>query len=266
MTASFLLLAAATSLAAPGDRARPSSRVVEFRGDPAPGLLVNCSPGARPFDPPDPSRPTVVFVHGSNPVPSAVRYPMAQRLGEAVGRRAGNPCLNVLGWDWNGNTVVSLNVRANHENAVQHGRLLAGALLARGVAPGRTHLVGQSAGAIVAASAANALIAATGQQVGQVTLLDPATYYHDIVFGRLAVGSCARVAEHYWAPGPTGFSRSVVYPGVRDLRLAVPGTWRGVVDPFHSAHVNAVRWYIDTAADPSYPGGFNTSVCLGQGG
>ena len=147
-------------------------------------------------------------------------------------------------------------------DTVHHGRLLAGALLARGIAPGRLHLVGQSAGSIVAASAANSLRAATGQPIGQITLLDPAAFYHDIVFGRLAVGSCARSAEHYWAPGPTGFSRAVGLPGVRDQRVDAATTWRGALGPLRSAHVNTVRWYIGTAADPSNPGGFNTSFSL----
>ena len=265
MTASFLMLTAATLVAwpGPGDRAGLDLKVVELRGDASKGRLVNCSPGARPCDFPDPARPTVVFIHGSNPTPQAVRFPMAERLGEALARRPGAPALNVLGWNWNGDTVVSLHVRANHENAVQQGRLLAATLRARGLVPGRTHLVGQSAGAIVAASAARILFTQTGQQVGQVTLLDPATNYHALVFERLAVGSCARLTEHFWAPGPTGFSRPVAFAGVRDQRVDVPGAWRGMIDPFRSAHINTVRWYITTAANPSYPGGFNTSFCVG---
>jgi hypothetical protein len=232
---------------------------VEFGGDPAHGILYNATPGARPFDPPDPAWPTLVIVHGLNFMPRTSHMPMAQRLGEAVARRGG-PRLNVLGWDWNGDTLIGLNPRANHEHAVEHGRRLSCALLHQGLAPARMHLIGQSSGAIVVASAARALCEATGQRVAQATLLDPSTIYHDLVFRRLAVGSFCDTVEHYWAPGPTGFSRRVNVPGIRDRRLQVPGTWRGIVAPNQSAHMNVARWYIETVAQPATTDGFNTSV------
>jgi len=121
-------------------------------------------------------------------------------------------------------------------------------------------LIGQSSGAIVAASAARELREATGQCVAQVTLLDPATTYHELVFSRLAVSSCCGIVDHYWAPGPAGLSRQVCEPGVHDRRLNVPGGWRGIVVPRQSAHMNVVRWYIETAARPETGDGFNTSV------
>src|SRR3954447_19628383 len=172
MTTCVLLLASVATIAAAQDRAD----IVEMGGDPAPGVLVNATPGARPFDPPDPVRPTLVIVHGINFVPWASHLPMAQRLGEAIARRGGPP-LNVLGWDWNSDTLVSFSPRANDEHAVRHGHRLCRTLIDRGLAPGRLHLIGQSSGAIVVASAARELREITGQCVAQVTLLDPATGY-----------------------------------------------------------------------------------------
>ncbi len=256
MTASVLLLAAVTSVA--GARDRPQ-RVLRFGGDPAPGLLVNHSSGARPFDPPDPGRPTVVFVHGFNPVPRAVHFTMAQGVAEAI-RRRGGPPLNVLAWDWNAATFVGLDPRANAENTVGQGLRLAAALRAGGLAPERIHLIGHSSGAIVAASAAQSLRAGTGRPVAQLTLLEPASFYHSIVFERLAAGSSARKVDHYWAPGPSGFSREVGHPGVFNYRVEIPSPVLAAVHPMRSGHIHVVRWYLTTVEDRSCPVGYNASV------
>src|SRR5438270_9730277 len=101
---------------------RPS--LVRLGGDPARGVLVNLTPGARPTDPPDAARPTVVFVHGMNPMPRAIHFTMAERLAEAL-RRRGGPAFTVLGWDWNAASFVSLHPRINEEGAVEQGRHLA---------------------------------------------------------------------------------------------------------------------------------------------
>jgi hypothetical protein len=255
MATCLLLLVFATTLAAAPDR----GDIVELGGDPSHGILYNATPGARPFDPPDPALPSLVIVHGLNLMPRTSHLPMARRLGEAIARRGG-PRLNVLGWDWNADTLVGLSPRANHEHAVEHGRRLSCTLLVHRLAPARIHLIGQSSGAIVVASAARALCEATGEHVAQATLLDPATFYHDLVFRRLAIGSCCVTVEHYWASGPTGFSRQVSEPGIRDLRVNVPGTWRGMVAPNQSAHMNVARWYIETVAQPERSDGFNASV------
>ena len=162
MTTCVLLLASAATMAE-----RIMAHIVELGGDPA--GIGQRDAGARPFDPPDPARPTLVIVHGIN-FAWASHLPMAQRLGEAIARRGGPP-LNVLGWDWNGDTLVGLSPAANDEHAVRHGRRFSRALLDRGLAPGRLHLIGQSSGAIVVASAARELRQATGQSVAQVHAL-----------------------------------------------------------------------------------------------
>lgn len=258
MTSTALALLAAAALAG-GRFTPPEPKLVEYGADLAPGVLVNVTVGVRPFDPPDPALPSVILIHGLNPTPRIVHIPEAKRLGESLARRGGPP-RNTLAWDWNGNTMVGLSARANQEHAVRHGCMLAGAVLATGLPPERIHLIGHSSGAIVATAAAQALRNATGRQVAQVTLLDPATSYHDLVFQRLAVGTAAPVVHHFWAPGATGFSKPEGMPGVTEVRVDIPGGFRGLVDPRHSAHLNAARWYIETAGNPSMPGGYNASV------
>jgi pimeloyl-ACP methyl ester carboxylesterase len=261
MSASVALLTAVAALAGCGDR----PGLIRLGGDPARGVLVNRAVGSRPFDPPDPSRPTVVFVHGSNPLPRLVRFTMAEQLARALARRGG-PAVNVLDWDWNAATADSLDPRVNCTNAVAQGRRLAAALRGAGVDPSRVHLIGHSAGAMVATSAARDLGAACGRPVPQLTLLDPATYYHSIVFRDLAAGSAALRVENYWAPGPCGFGGEARAAGVRDMRIDGPRTLLGALCPLRFEHVYVVRWYIATAAEPACPAGFNTSLLLADPG
>jgi pimeloyl-ACP methyl ester carboxylesterase len=258
MALGVLLAVVAGCVAGWGDRAT----LVAAGGDPSEGVLINVTPGARPFDPPDRSLPTLVFIHGFNPLPGAVHFTMAERLGEVVGRRAG-PRFNVLGWDWNAATFPrSLDPNAGPEAAVHQGRLLAATLRSAGVDPSRTHLIGHSAGGIVAASAARTFATDLGQPVAQLTLLDPAAYYHSVIFDRLAAGSAAPIVENYWATGPSGYGRIVPYAGVRNIGVAGPSPYVGLVFPLRSNHLFVVQWYLDTAESPFYPSGFNTSVLL----
>jgi pimeloyl-ACP methyl ester carboxylesterase len=255
MTAPLVLFALLVPTANPTEEAA----LMRLGGDPSPGVLANRSPGARPFDPPDPARPTVVFVHGFNPMPRVFHYTMTERLSEAVARRGGPP-LNVLSWEWNAATFVSVKPRVNDEATIGQGLRLARSLLHHGLDPWRTHLIGQSSGTIVAASAARALSAQTGRPVAQLTLLDPAEFYHDVVFDRLEAGLTAARVENYWAPGLSGFGRAVGHPGVRNVRVAGPTPRPGAAYTPRSAHLNVVRWYLDTVADAAAPGGFNASV------
>lgn len=225
--------------------------------DGATGVLVNCTAGCESGARPDPARPTVVFVHGSNPFLGRIHYTMAERLGEAVGRRYG-AALNVLGWDWNGDTVVSVRMKNNARHAAGQGVALAEALHGCGVDPARLHLVGQSAGCIVAASAARCLTSWTGRPVAQLTMLDPAGCHHGLIFGEIAAGSAAGLVEHYWVPGLTGFGRPAPYTGVWNCRIdpATPAGLKGVVRPLESDHVHSVAWYIETVERPEPGRGF----------
>ena len=237
---------------------------IEWGGDPARGVLVNKTPGARPFDPPDPARPTFVFVHGWNPTPRTVHLSMADRFAEAVSRRFG-AAFNVLAWDWNAATFVSLRASANEANSIRQGCLLAAALRGAGIDPTRAQLIGHSSGCIVATAAARGLTTACGQPALQLTLLEPASSYHSVVFDRLAAGSAAYRVENYWAPGPSGFGNHVPHQGVRNWQVDGPTPYLGIVSPRHSSHLAVVRWYLATVDDPNCPAGFNHSLLLGGG-
>ncbi len=261
MAACVALLAAISTIAGIGDR----PAFLRFGGDPSQGVLVNLTPGMRPFDPPDPGRPTLVFIHGCNAAPKLVHFTMGERLAEAVGRRGG-PGFNVLDWNWNAATVVGLKMSTNEAKAMEQGRLLAAALLRSGVTLARTHLIGHSSGAIVAASAARTLMSGYGQPVAQLTLLDPAVSYHGLIFDVLAAGSSARLVENYWAARPSGYGREAPRAGVWNTRVDGPTPYFGALSPVHSNHFHVVEWYIATVADPRSPGGFNQSLLVASGG
>ena len=260
MTSLAALLLAASTLGFLGDRAD----LIRCGGDLAEGVLFNRTPGARPGDPIDPARPTVVFIHGYNPLPRAVHFEMAQRLSEALARRPGGCGFNVLDWDWNGATCVGIRVSTNTEAAIAQGPRLAGALLALGLKPDRLHLIGHSAGSLVAASAARAIANARGVAVAQLTVLEPAAFYHPHLFERLAAGTAATRVENYWAAGPSGYGQCAPYAGVANARVHCQTPWLGVVMPTHSGHLDIVRWYVATAEQPGCPMGFNASVLLGR--
>jgi pimeloyl-ACP methyl ester carboxylesterase len=246
-----VVFTAAATIAA-GDREAP---LIRAGGDPARGLLVNRTPGFRPFDPPDVSRPTVVFVHGFNPMPRVVHFEMTERVGESMARRRSQP-FNVLGWDWNSSTTV------RPEATVDQGHALALAIWRAGVDPSRVHLIGHSAGAIVATSAAHFLARRLGRPVAQLTLLDPAAYYHTLIFEQLEAGSLCPVVENYWSPGPSAYGKAVDLPGVRSFRVDGPASFAGVICPLRSDHLFIVRWYLKTIERPDWPWGFNASALV----
>ncbi len=259
MTSALALLLTAAAVVASDGRRVP---LVRRGGDPARGLLVNHTPGARPFDPPTPAWPTLVFIHGFNPAPRIVHFPMAQQLALSLARRGGPPC-NVLAWDWNAATCDSLIPSVNSENAVRQGFLLAEALRRAGVDPSWTHLIGHSAGGMVATSAAWHCAYGIGRPVAQLTLLDPATYYHPVIFRRLNAGALAPLVENYWTWGPSAFGNEVALPGVRNIRVAGRAPISGVFLPLRSDHLSLVSWYLATVEDATRSQGFNTSRIMG---
>jgi pimeloyl-ACP methyl ester carboxylesterase len=262
MTGCVVLLTVATSVV--GDDLRPP--FVAFGGDASRGVLVNRSPGLRPGDAAVEGRPTVVFIHGFNPMPRTVHFTMSEQFAVAVARRGGRgPALNVFGWDWNAATFVSLVPRVNGDSAVAQGRGLAAALLRAGALPARTHLIGHSSGCIVAASAARTLAFEYGQPLAQLTLLEPAAGYHDVVFERLAAGAAARRVENYWSPDRSAYGREAAYPGVENIRVDRQPRSSGPILLRRSSHLYVVEWYISTIEDPRYPAGFNRSLVLTPG-
>lgn len=255
MTLAFpLVLIVSTILSADG----PRPTMLRAGGDSARGVLLNHSSGARPFDPPDLNKHTVVFVHGFNPAPRIVHFTMAERFSEAIQRRQREQ-FNVLSWDWNAATFDSLNPRVNSINAVHQGHLLAEALRRKGLEPLRIHLIGHSAGGMVATSTAHVFAKGLGSPVAQLTLLEPATFYHEVIFEQLEAGSLAPRVENYWSPGPSAYGNEVALPGVLNYQVVGTASYTGLIRPLRSDHISIVAWYLDSVGNPSVPWGFNTS-------
>ena len=235
----------------------PRPVLLKWGSDPGRGLLVNRTLGTRPFDPPDPTRPTLVFVQGFNPAPRIVHFEMATRFAESLARR-GTVC-NVLEWDWNAATFDSWSPRTNSIKSVEQGRLLADALARSGVDPARIHLIGHSAGGMVVTSAAQVFATHWRRPVAQLTLLDPATYYHAVIFQQLQAGSLAPLVENYWTASPSAYGNEVRLPGVHDYHVTGHSYYYGVVRPLRSDHVSIVTWYLMTIENPTTGAGFNTN-------
>jgi pimeloyl-ACP methyl ester carboxylesterase len=246
MISALAVLLTAASLLANGPK---PTVLLRPGGDPARGLLVNHTPGSRPFDRPDPGRPTVVFIHGINPLPRLVHFTMAERLAESIARRGGPAC-NVLAWDWNAATVESLRGTVNSEAAVRQGIPLAWSLRDAGLDPSSIHLIGHSSGAMVATSAARVCARTFGRPVARLTLLDPATFYHELLFERLEAGSLAPVVENYWSPSPSAFGQEVALPGVRNFMVPGRTHYVGIVWPLQADHLFIVRWYFQVLERP----------------
>ena len=260
MTACLAILTVAASLV--GSDAIPP--FIVFGANHERGVLVNLSPGAGPGDPAVAGRPTLVFIHGLNPLPQIVHFTMSEQVAGALARRGG-PGFNVFGWSWNAATFVSLDRRANGESALAQGRALAATLLRAGAEPARTHLIGHSSGSIVATAAARTFALEYGRPVAHLTLLEPAASYHALVFERLAAGSLARRVENYWSPDPSAYGRPVASPGVENIRVDGPRPYLSVFTPRRSSHMHVVRWYITTIDDPRPASGFNRSLLLAEG-
>ena len=194
-----------------------------------------------------PTRPTLVVVHGINPAPRRIKAAMARRYAEAIAWGPG-PAVNVLSWDWNAATLRRLRPSRNMADAEEQGRRLAWRLMATGVDPRTLSMVGQSTGSVVAASAAREMARVRGVPVGRLTFLDPVVTQHRAIFGRLAAADHARVVEHYWARGPSGFGRRARDPRIVQAGLpARSGVW-GLVHPSRADHLNVVRWHIGRVA------------------
>jgi hypothetical protein len=231
--------------------------------DPGAGVLVNRTIGQPPWAAPDASKPTVVFIHGANPFDPLLHFTMDARLGEAL-HRAYGPRFNALGWDWNADTIHSISPRRNWDHAVVHGQRLGQNLLRAGLHPSRIHLIGQSSGAIVAAAAARSITDQSGIPVAQLTLLDPASFTHPLIFGQLGASTSATLAENYFVESPSGLGKPA--PGVWNYRvpLGQPSRWVGLVRPLRSDHLNTVRWYLATIEHPGSPGGFSSCRFLAR--
>ncbi len=223
------------------------------------GVLLNYSCGARPCDPIDPCKPTIVITHGWNPLPNKIHTTFGCAGAESLKCRCGDS-YNILSWDWNAVRVSPFNdepLRIGH----CQGRMLAAALRARGVIPGRTQIIAHSLGTVVAAQAACCM--SDCGPFAQLTLLDPPTNFHEELFCNLAACRHACVVENYWSPGISGYGDQVSYQGVRNYQVDGDHPIVGIVDLSLSNHVGVMRWYYDTMCCPTMSCGFQNSVFLG---
>jgi pimeloyl-ACP methyl ester carboxylesterase len=218
--------------------------LVACGGSDAQGCLINLSCGAGPCDPVEPDKPTIVVTHGFNPFPRRVRFCFPESFAREFRYRCGTG-VNVLAWDWNADTFVSLRPKVNSENAIDQGCRLATALISRGVEPAHTQLIGHSLGCVVVVSAARHLASTTGEPIAQLTLLDPLKSQHALIFERLAATRVALRVENDWAPGLSGYGAQANYPGVINVRVPGATPLRGLVNPLLSNHLHVVRWRLN---------------------
>jgi pimeloyl-ACP methyl ester carboxylesterase len=215
----------------------------EWGSDAAPGILVNRTVGLAPTTTPDPALPTLLVVHGVNPLHPVMHITAAEHYADAVAARWGNR-VNVLAWDWNGAAPLGVSLEADQHRAVAQGYSLAQAMVRTGLDPDRVHLIGQSSGCTLAAAAARRYLELTGRRVALLTLLDPVACSHQVIFDQLAAGSAAGRVEHYWVPGASGFGRPAGRAGVVEAAIPGPRRWRGLITPLRSDHIHVVQWHI----------------------
>jgi pimeloyl-ACP methyl ester carboxylesterase len=232
--------------------------VLQTGGSGRMGVLLNYSCNAGPCDPIDPAKATIVFTHGWNPLPKRIHTTFGSASAEALKRRCGDS-YNLLSWDWNGVRISPFNDEPLRVGK-QQGRMMAAALRARGVDPGRTHIIGHSLGSIVASQAAVCL--SDLGPMAQLTLLDPPETYHEQIFHDIAPTCHANVVENYWSPGPSGYGAHVNVAGVQNYIVRGTTPIVGIVDLSLSNHVYVMRWYYETVRNPSMRCGFQNSVLL----
>lgn len=242
-----------------------NTAVIQKGGNGRMGVLLNYSCNAHPCDAIDPSKPTIVITHGWNPLPNRIHTTFGSASAATLKARCGDS-YNLLSWDWNGVRVSAFNDEPLRIGK-QQGRMMAAALRARGVDPGRTHMIGHSLGTIAVSQAA-ACLSDLGQ-TAQLTLLDPPSNYHDDIFCKIGAIYYGQVVENYWSPGCSGYGDHAGYPGVQNYIVRGTTPVVGTVDLSQSNHVYVMRWYYQTIRCPSIPCGFQKSVLLsycGQNG
>jgi hypothetical protein len=230
--------------------------VLKSGGNGRKGVLLNYSCGARPCDPIDPGKPTIVITHGWNPLPNLIHTTFGSSGAKAIKCRCGDT-YNILSWDWNGVRVPPLPKKSG-ELAREQGRMMAAALRCRGVIPGQTQIISHSLGTIAASQAAICL--SDRGPMAQITLLDPPKQFHRMLFEKLKVTRYACSVENYWSPGVSGFGAPADYAGVRSYCVKGAHPIRGIFDLSVSNHVNVMTWYHKTIMCPSIPSGFQNSV------
>jgi pimeloyl-ACP methyl ester carboxylesterase len=236
-----------------------NTAVLQKGGNGRMGVLLNYSCGARPCDPIDPSKPTIVITHGWNPAPRLIHCTFGPAGAQALKCRCGDS-YNILSWDWNGVHVPAFGDGPINVGRDQ-GRKMAAALRCAGVNPCRTQIIGHSLGTVVTAQAA-ACLADLGP-FAQLTLLDPPESMHEEIFDRLCITAHCCCVENYWIAGVSGYGAHVNRPDVQNYEVfGAPHPVIGIVDLGLSNHVFVMRWYYDTMRCAQMTGGFQNSALL----
>jgi pimeloyl-ACP methyl ester carboxylesterase len=226
------------------------------QSDPSKGWLINMSPDMEWGSPIDPSRPTVVLVAGLNPDADLMTNLLAEPYSEAIGHHT--PHVNVLKWAWGAASFPSLKQSVQAHNAIAQGRMLAAALQEAGIPPRKVHLIGQSIGCLLIASAAQSLCCSTGEAVGQLTFLDALWWNHHLIFEELKAHQATSRIVNYWTDGPSGYGKPARYPGVQNCYVEWgPSPLLGVVLYWRGNHVWVSRWYVRRIANPECFYGFD---------
>ena len=235
-----------------------NTAVLQRGGNGRQGVLLNYSCGAHPCDAIDPTKPTIVMVHGWNPLPNRIRTTFGCSGANAIKCRCGDS-YNLLSWDWNGVRVSPFRNEPIRIGKCQ-GRMMAAALRRRGIDPCRTQIIAHSLGTVAATQAAVCL--SDLGPVRQLTMLDPPEMFHDEIFCCLGATRHACVVENYWSTGLSGFGAHVDCRGVCNYKLDGPAPIRGILDLSVSNHVYVMLWYYHTMRCPSMPCGFQNSCFL----
>ncbi len=228
-------------------------------GAPTEPVLLNLSADAQtPQGQFDPAKPTVVIVHGLNLLPGLLRYVYMQDYAAAMAARVGSGA-NVAGFEYNDQSLVSLDARINIANALALGQRLGDELTERGLTDGQSvQMIGHSLGAFVATAAARQM-----GGVGQITLLD--TWLADVVLlvHEHDLLAAAHEVEYYWSDAFGALGGPLTEDNVFSYRVDQRQFPLPVaLDVPHWAHFLILFWYKDTILDEQSAVGFGRSLAV----
>jgi len=226
----------------------------------AEATLLNLSADAQtPEERFDPARPTVVIVHGLNVLPGLLRYVYMQQYAAGMAARLGAD-VNIAVFQYDSQSMVSLDPQTNIANALILGQRLGDELIERGLTDTQSvQMIGYSLGAFTVTAAARQM-----GGVGQITLLD--TWVGDVMLlvHEHDLPAAADQVENYWSDAPGGLGGPVTADNIFNYRVdqrQFPLPVAAAV-PFW-AHLAIVFWYQDTILDEQSPVGFGRSLAVG---
>lgn len=222
------------------------SPIVAERGaTPTGSRLTNLSFGASWNSPVNPSLPTFVITHGYNPTPNHYQLTTPQAYALKIRSRFGGN-VNVLSFHWDSRGQGS--PQGNNANAIGAGTTLARELIARGVAPANTTMIGHSMGTVVVTTAANAISRQTGSCTRKLVLLDAPMRRHPLLVEAIE-STCAMEVNNIWADGISGLGAPINHPRIRDYQAPIrqsQASGLGWSDPARNNHIDILLWYYET--------------------